>query len=55
MMGGSCLEDLNYARDELRQTGGFQVPSADTLRTRLQSWSVKNRESFSGPHGRIHE
>lgn len=55
MMGGCCLEDLNYARDELQQIGGFQVPSADTLRTRLQSWSVKNTESFSGPHGRIHD
>ena len=55
MMGGSCLEDLNYARDELQQIGGFQVSSADTLRTRLQSWSVKDTESFSGPHGRIHD
>jgi hypothetical protein len=55
MMGGSCLEDLNYARGELRQIVGFQAPSADTLRTRLQSWSEENVESFSGPHGRIHD
>lgn len=55
MMGGSCLEDMNHARGELQQIKGFQVPSADTLRARLQSWSVKDTESFSGPHGRIHD
>lgn len=55
MMGGSCLEDLNHARDELRQIRGFKVPSADTLRTRLQRWSVKDVNGFSGSHGRIHD
>lgn len=55
MMGGTCLEDLNHAGDELRQIKNLKIPSADTLRTRLIGWSEANRESFSGPYGRIHD
>ena len=52
-MGGDCLEDVSFARTELENVRGFDVVSADTLRSRLLSWSEASRNVYSGNFNRI--
>lgn len=53
LMGGDCLEDVNFAHRELKNVRGFAPVSSDTLRSRLLSWSEDTQNLYSGDFNRI--